>query len=118
MAKPQRRTRADREREYEAREKAVWREFIPKLAALQTFADALRLVSQQPPPDSPGRRYYANLRFFLGSFCVPAGSSDTERVSYIRFIERLEAAGELKPDVAARVLKALRNSLPEHLQSR
>ena len=116
MAKA-RRTQADRDCERAAAEQRAWEEFLPKLAALQTFAEAQLLVDQAPPPDSPGRRYYSNLGFFLGAFTVPMGSNNTERSHYIVFIivfiNRLEAAGALKPGAAPDILAALRGSLPE-----
>lgn len=112
MAKA-RRTQADRDRERAAAEQRAWEEFLPKLAALQTFVEAQMLVAQAPPPDSPGRRYYSNLGFFLQAFTVPMGSNSTERSHYIVFINRLEAAGALKPGAAPGILAALRGSLAE-----
>lgn len=106
-----RRTQADRDRERSAAEQRAWEEFRPKLAALQTYEEALQLVAQAPPPDSPGRRYYSNLGFFLQSFTVPMGSNGTGRSHYIVFINRLEAAGALKPGAAPGILTALRRAL-------
>lgn len=110
MAKA-RRTQADREQV--AAEQRAWEEFLPKLTALQTIAEAKMLVAQAPPPDSPGRRYYSNLGFFLQAFSVPMGSNDTERSHYIVFINRLEAAGALNPGAAPGILAALHGSLTE-----
>ena len=114
MAKAKRRTNANRERERAAADQRAWEEFLPKLAALQTFVEAQILVAQAPPPDAPGRRYYSNLGFFLGAFSVPMGSNHTERAHYIEFIKRLDAAGSLKPGAAEGILAALRNSLAQH----
>lgn len=113
MAKA-RKTKADRDREYAEAERRAWKEFLPKLTAIQTFIDAQLLVDQAPPPDAPGRRYYSNLGFFLGAFTVPAGSNQTERSLYIQFIQRLDAAGALKPGAAEGVLESLRSSLREY----
>ena len=88
-------------------------EFLPKLAALQSFEEARALVAQAPPPNSPGRRYYSNLGFFLQGFTVPMGSSQTERSLYMSFIRRLDAAGALKPGVAPQILEALSKSVRE-----
>jgi hypothetical protein len=104
-----RKTKADRDRERSEAQQQVWEQFLPKLTALQTYVEAQVLVSQAPPPDSPGRRYYSNLGFFLESFDVPMGSNSTERSLYIQLIQRLEAAGSLKPDTAPGILAALRN---------
>ena len=112
MAKA-RRTQADRDRECAASEQRAWDEFLPKLAALQTIVEAQLLVARGPRPDAPGRRYYSNLGFFLEVFTVPAGSNQTERELYIKFIQRLEATGALKPGAAPDILAALRSSLSE-----
>jgi hypothetical protein len=101
------RTKADREREYRDREQKVWDEFVPQLAALQTYDDAVELAARTPRPDAPGRRYYSNLSFFLGQFTVPMGSNGTERSLYAAFIRRLDAAGALKPGNTDRILAAL-----------
>lgn len=112
MAKGQR-TQADRDREWAAAEQRAWEEFLPKLAALQTFVEAQLLVARGPRPDAPGRRYYSNLGFLLEGFTVPAGSNQTERELYIQFIQRLEAAGALKPGAAPGIVATLRSSLAE-----
>lgn len=104
---PTRRTNADRVREFKEREQQVWDAFLPQLASLQTYDDALLLVSRTPPPDAPGRKYYSNLSFFLGQFTVPMGSNGTERSLYSALIRRLDAAGALKPGNADRILAAL-----------
>jgi len=112
MTKP-RRTKADRELEWMEADQRAWEAFLPKLTALQTYVDAKVLVANAPPPDSPGRRYYSNLGYFLGYFGVPAGANSTERSLYIQFIQRLDEAGALKPGAAAEVLDALRKSIAE-----
>lgn len=108
-------SKSDRDREYREAENRAWTDFQPKLAALQNLKEAHLLVHQAPPQNSPGRKYYSNLGFFLQAFTVPAGSSQAERSMYIRFIERLDATGDtLKPGAAEIVLAALRNSLSDH----
>ena len=109
-----RKTRTERESERATAERLAWKEFVPRLAALQTYAEARTLVAQAPPEDSPGRQYYSNLGFFLGEFAVPIGSNQTERLLYMPFIERLDRAGALSPNAAPALLATLRRSLTDH----
>jgi hypothetical protein len=96
---------------YEAEQRA-WDVFRPKLAALQTFDEAVSLVNQAPPHSSPARRHYSNLGFFLqNNFNVPAGSSNAERALYLEFITRLDAAGALKPDAREQIERTIRASI-------
>jgi hypothetical protein len=107
----QRKTKRDREDERYAAERRAWEEFRPKLAALQSFGEAEQLVAKAPPPDSPGRRYYSNLGFFLQAFTVPAGSSYDERALYLQFIQRLDAAGALNPGARQKIEEELRRAM-------
>jgi hypothetical protein len=70
-----RKTKAEREQEWQAADRRLWEEFRPRLEALTSFVDARLFVDDAPPRDSPGRRYYSNLGFFLQAFTVPEGSS-------------------------------------------
>jgi hypothetical protein len=91
--------RTKQREQYAAAEHRVWQEFRPKLAALQSIDDALRLVMEAPHHDAaPGRRYYSNLSFFAfhSPFTVPAGANATEIALYREFIARLDANGHLK----------------------
>lgn len=106
-----RKTKAQRDQERAEEARRVWESFRPRLDALQTFAEALQLVAEAPPPDSAGRRYYSNLGFFLQAFIVPMGSSYTEKALYLQFIQRLEAAGALKPGACKRVTEELRRAM-------
>lgn len=106
-----RNTKADRERQRTEDERAMWQDFRPKLESLQTYVDALRLVTETPPPDAPGRRFYSNLGFFLQSFTVPLGSNYTEKALYLQFIQRLDAAGSLKPGAGQRIEAELRRAM-------
>lgn len=92
-------------------ERRCWDQFRPKLEALQTFDDAVRLVGQAPPPDAPGRRYYSNLGFFLNGFAVPAGSGYTERALYLQLVQRIDAAGGLKPGALEPIERVIKASL-------
>ncbi len=74
-----RKTKAQRDHEHHEAEQHVWDAFRPKLDALQSFPEALKLVAEASPPNAAGRRYYSNLGFFLQSFIVPAGSSYEEK---------------------------------------
>jgi hypothetical protein len=98
--------RRDQER-YEA-DRREWEIFRPKLEALQTYPEAQLLVLETPPPDPPGRKYYSNLSFFLGAFSVPGGASYAEKALYLKFIQRLDDSGALKPCTGQIVEEALR----------
>ncbi len=106
-----RKSKTQRDQERAEAERRVWEQFRPRLDALQSFADALKLVAEAPPPDAPGRRYYSNLGFFLQSFTVPLGSSHAEKSLYLQFIRRLDAAGALKPGAGQQIEEALRNAM-------
>lgn len=107
-----RRTKADREREWQQAREREWEQFRPKLAALQTFDEAIALVNQAPRPDTPGRKFYSNLGFFLQSFWVPDGSNGEERRLYLEFVRRLDAAGALKPGSMQDVEERFRRARP------
>ena len=106
-----RKTADERRQEQADAERRAWERFRPKLAALQTFQDAETLLGQAPPHGDPGRPFYSNLGFFIQSFDVPGGSSDTERALYLQFVERLDAAGALKPGARDRVERLLRATI-------
>ena len=102
-ARRRRKTRSERDAErYEAQQRA-WEFFEPKLNALQSFEEALRLVYEAPAPDSPGRSYYSNFGFFLQAFTPPAGGSLAEYGYYLQFVRRLDAAGKLKKGALAKI---------------
>ena len=110
MARRRKRT-ACRGQERADAERRVWNHFRSRLESLNSFVEALRLVGETPPPDSPGRAYYSNLSFFLQNFTVPAGSSYEERELYLRFIQRLDAADALKSGAAQQIQDNLRRSM-------
>ena len=103
-----RKTKAQRDHERREAERREWEIFRPKLDALQSYVEASQLVAEAPPPDAPGRGYYSNLGFFLQAFIVPMGSSYAERALYLQFIQRLDAAGSLKPGAGQQIEEVLR----------
>ena len=105
-----RKTRAERNLEWRRAEGRSWGEFLPKLESLATFADARRVVDEAPPQDTPGRSFYSNLGFFLHTFAPPAGASGTELSLYIQFLQRIDAAGELKPGVKDTLIRVLQEA--------
>ena|SRR5215216_1218121 len=104
-------TKAQRDHEYKEAERREWEIFRPKLDAIQSPVEAWQLVAEAPPPDAPGRRYYSNLGFFLQAFTVPGGSSHAERALYLQFIQRLDAAGILKPGARQQIEQSLRHAM-------
>lgn len=109
-----RKTKAEYEREFYEAKRRVWEIFRPQLESLYSYTEAHQLVDQAPPPDAPGRTYYSNLAFFLDSFSIPAGSDHIERKLYLQFIQRLDAAGELKPGARQKIEETLLQSINEH----
>jgi hypothetical protein len=102
------RSKADRERERQEVDWRVRKRLLEALDGVDDWGEALKLALGGPGPDQPGRSYHSNLAFFLQQFAVPAGSDFDERAHYAKLIERLDAAGQLKPDVAGHVISQLR----------
>jgi hypothetical protein len=108
-----RKTKAERDHEWREAERRVWEDFRPKLAAAQNRLDALKLVAETVPPDSPGRRYYMNLHFFLHSLTPPGGSNYAEKALYIQLVQKFDEAGELKPGAKDIIERSLRHAMEE-----
>jgi hypothetical protein len=93
-----RKTKAERNQlQIEAEERA-WKQFEPKLKALQSIEEAANLLSQEPRPDSPGRQYYSNLKFFLDTCSRPNNASSEENGIYIELLRKFHAAGKLSAE--------------------
>lgn len=107
----QRKTAAQRRLESYEADRRAWETFRPKLAAVQSLAEAYVLHSQAVPPDTPGRRYYSNLGFFLQTFAAPDGANATELTEYMRLIQRFDAEGVLKEGARVTVEERLRSAL-------
>jgi hypothetical protein len=101
---PRQTTKDQRPAEEPELDQQAWEDFLPKLAAAQTYRDALRLWDQAPREGAPGRRYYSNLGFFLQNFAVPEGSNSEERRHYVRLIKRMDAEGWLKRGALEEIL--------------
>ena len=112
-----RKTKAQRDQEYADAKCRVWEIFRPKLDAVQSLAEAYKLVAETPPPDAPGRTYYSNLAFFLQCFGVPGGSSYTEKALYLQLIARLDATGILKAGAREKVESDLRQAMEAEMPS-
>ena len=110
MRRP-RKTKAQREQEWDEAKRHVWEQFRPRLAALADFGDALKLAHEGPRHDRPGRMYYMNLAFVLQAFRVPGEASDEELALYSAFFQRIDKAGQLKPGEGQKVEEALRSVL-------
>ena len=92
----------------------AWELFRPKLAAVQSLKDAFLLHADTVPPDSPGRRYYSNLGFFLQTFAAPNGANGTELSESIRLLAVFDAEGALKPGVRPALESGLRSVIARH----
>ncbi len=108
-----RETRTERNQQDADAEHRAWELFRPKLEALQSYAEAEQLVTEAPPPDSPGRGHYTNLGFFLGKFTVPMGSSYAEKMLYLQFIQRLDNARKLNPGTRQKIEEELLRAMKE-----
>jgi hypothetical protein len=94
-----RKTAAQRRQEIVDADRRAWEDFLPKLQAVETPLDAIRLAASTVGPNTAGRRYYSNLGFFVQSYWPPDGANSTELVEYLRLIRAFEAQGALKPGV-------------------
>ncbi len=111
-------TKAQQGPELAEAERRVWEEFSAKLSGLHTYLDALTLVAEgAPPPDAPGRRFYANLGTFLQMFQVPVRSSQAEKELYLQLLDRLDAARQLRPGVRQQLEDALRRAMQPQASS-
>jgi hypothetical protein len=110
-----RKTVSERRQASHEEDERSWRAFYSKLSAVQSHIDALRLLSEAPAPDSPGRRYYSNLGFFLQSYAAPAGASFVELNEYHRLIRLFDQEGMLKkgvlPEIEETLLLAIRRRI-------
>lgn len=99
--------------EWSNKERIVFEKFKTGLSKVKTFPEALILVKQLPPIDSPGRVYYTRLSIFLDGFHVPGGLSDDEKILYEKFIEQLVSNGQLEPGEGQKIKNkpSLDNSL-------
>jgi hypothetical protein len=109
-----RRTRADREQEWAAKEQRESDRFVVELGKVNKFVEAQVLVFHGPRESEPGRRFYSNLGFFLMSFGVPFGSNNTERQLYIELIQRFDAGRGLKLGTAEKVIADLHESMKDN----
>jgi hypothetical protein len=85
--------------------------FLPKLEALVSWSDGLQLMRNTPSQSDPGRKYYANLGFFMDGFRFPAGAGATELGLYVEWVRRMDAAGELKAGALPAVEQQLRSNI-------
>jgi hypothetical protein len=113
MARPRKTATQRRQEAYEA-DRQAWERFRPKLAAVQSFAEALTLLGEAVTPDAPGRRYYSNLGFFLHTFAPPAGANALELAEYLRLIAVFDAEGALKDGARATVEANLRSAIASY----
>jgi hypothetical protein len=104
-------TKARRVRDVVADDRCGWEAFRLRLESLQTLTQAVQLMREVPPASTPGRGYYTNLGFFLGAFTVPVGTSYAEKALYLGLVQRLTAAGELKPGGGGRIEESLRKAM-------
>jgi hypothetical protein len=58
-------------------------------------------------PDSPGRRFFSNLGFFLQTYAPPAGASVSELTEYLRLIQLFDEEGTIKKGVRPEIEKGL-----------
>ena len=106
-----RKTVAERRQErYEATQHA-WEVFRPQLEALQSRAEAQKLLANMPLPDTPSRGFYTNLGWFIDTLSPPGNSTGAEKRLYIELTKKMDKAGELKTGACAAIEKSLLESL-------
>lgn len=111
MVRKKRKTVDERNAEKWAADQSAWGYFEPRLAELESMEPAHKLMADASPQDSPGRKYFSNLGFFLSSFTVPGGASAKEKMLYIHFVERLDDAGKLRTGARKTIIDSLRASM-------
>jgi hypothetical protein len=110
-----RKTAAERRQESYEADRRAWELFYPRLTAVQSLNDAIALMGEVVPPDTPGRRFYSNLGFFLQTFSAPAGASLAELTEYARLINLFDAEGALRAGARAEVDQRLQDEMARRL---
>jgi hypothetical protein len=105
------RTRRERQAQDEAARRQARTAFHDRLRSARDFGEAEAIVAQAPPESHPGRKYYSNLGFFLQTFAPPAGANMEELQLYLGLLERINAAGQLKPGAFEPLRDALNRAL-------
>ena len=101
-----------RSEEFEAKERA-WVNFLPKLRAVSTYEDAMRLHAEPVAQTSPSRSYYSNFGFFLHHFAPPNGANLVELTEYLRILGCFAEQGVTKPEVRAGLEEAIRAAMQQ-----
>jgi hypothetical protein len=97
-----RKTAEEREDLRQHREKQAWRYYCRYLGQLDELAAAMRLANGGPDGKEPGERLYHNLGVFL-HWCVDEATDETirpsadEKTEFLKFLQRVEAAGKELP---------------------
>jgi hypothetical protein len=99
-----RKTQAEKRQEWEDKQDQWWESFEPKLAAVNSLSDAIALHKQAPGVNSPGRKFYSNLGFFLMNLSPPHGANRTELRHYLRIVRLFEKPS---PEIEAKLLRAI-----------
>lgn len=90
---------------WESANDRYWQYFREVLSNLDDYKEARDFAYSGPGPDQPGRKYHSNLAFFLERFYIPGGSNSTERALYLKFLRKIDKAGQLKPGSLAELEK-------------
>lgn len=106
-----RKTTAQRRQENREAERRAWETFRAKLAAVQSFNDVLKLYNEAVAPDTPGRKYYSNLGFFLQTFAPPNGANVMELWEYLRLITLFDAEGVLQEGACTVIEQSLQSAI-------
>jgi hypothetical protein len=112
------RKRPARQPREEAERRQAWTAFHDRVESARGLAEAEAIVADLPPESHPGRKYYSNLGFFLTTFAPPKGGTMEEIQLYLRFLERMNAAGQLRQGVFDTLRNALKLALHDADPSR
>lgn len=108
-----RKSKAERDQERYEQLRLTWERFRPKLEAIRCKADAIEVLNGMPAPDTPFRKHYTNLLYFMDTLRPPGNSSGEEKALYIEVAKRMTEAGEIsegaQQEIEAELRAAMKN---------
>lgn len=106
-----RRTKSEREEKWYESQRKAWEKFRPMLEGIGSFRDAFEVLKGMPAPDTPPRKYYTNLLYFVETLSPPGNSSYDEKFLYIGLVKKLADIGELSKQASLKVESSLRKAM-------
>lgn len=106
-----RKSKAERDQERYEQERLTWERFRPSLEAIRCKADAIEVLRGMPAPDTPFRKHYTNLLYFMDTFSPPGNSSSEEKALYIEVTKKMAEAGEMSEGAQQKIETELRAAM-------